>query len=82
MRRGEVFRHEQAGPGGWGDPLDRDPARVLRDVRNELVSLETARDDYGVVLDPAAWTVDEAGTARRRAALRAARPGPLPAVRR
>ena len=38
MRRGDVFRHDQPGPGGWGDPLERDPARVLRDVRNELVS--------------------------------------------
>jgi N-methylhydantoinase B len=73
MKRGDVFRHEQAGPGGWGDPLDRDPARVLRDVRNELVSPEAARDDYGVVIDAATWTVDEARTAERRAELRARR---------
>ena len=30
MRRGDVFRHEVAGAGGWGDPLERDPAMVLR----------------------------------------------------
>jgi N-methylhydantoinase B len=70
MKRGEVFRHEQAGPGGWGDPLERDPARVLRDVRNELVSLASARDDYGVVIDPATGTVDVSATADRRARLR------------
>ncbi|MGH7319215.1 MAG: hydantoinase B/oxoprolinase family protein [Candidatus Rokuibacteriota bacterium] len=73
MRRGDVFRHEQAGPGGWGDPLDREPWRVLKDVRNELVSLASARDDYGVVIDPATWTVDEAATDRRRVTLRQTR---------
>jgi len=72
MKRGEVFRHEQAGPGGWGDPLERDPERVLRDVRNELVSLAAARDDYGVVIDPAVWRVDLAATRARRADLRSA----------
>ena len=32
IRRGEVFRHELAGAGGWGDPLERDPEAVLKDV--------------------------------------------------
>jgi len=73
MKRGDVFRHEQPGPGGWGDPLERDPARVLRDVKNELVSPESARDDYGVVIDLATWAVDAPGTAGRRAELRARR---------
>jgi N-methylhydantoinase B len=82
IRRGDVLRHEQAGPGGWGDPLERAPGRVLRDARNELVSLAAARDDYGVVIDAGTWTVDEAATAAQRAALRAARPGPLPPVSR
>jgi N-methylhydantoinase B len=71
MRRGDVFVHDQPGPGGWGDPLEREPARVLRDVRNELVSPGSARDDYGVVIDGDA--VDEAATARLRADLRARR---------
>ncbi len=73
INRGDVFRHEQPGPGGWGDPLERDPAAVLRDVRNELVSLAAARDDYGVVIDPNRLTVDEAATVRLRANIRAAR---------
>jgi N-methylhydantoinase B len=72
MRRGDVFRHEQPGPGGWGDPLERDPARVERDVRNELVSPAAARDDYGVALD-ATGKVDGAATAALRARLRARR---------
>ena len=72
IRRGDVFRHEQAGAGGWGDPLYRDPARVLADVRNGFVSPASARRDYGVALDTGAWTVDEAETARLRRELRAA----------
>ena len=73
MKQGDVFRHEQPGPGGWGDPLEREPARVLRDVKNEFVSVESARDDYGVVIDVQTWTVDGAGTEQRRAELRARR---------
>jgi N-methylhydantoinase B len=73
MRRGDVFIHDQPGPGGWGDPLERESARVLRDVLNQLVSLESARDDYGVVIDTATLTVETDATARRRTELRAAR---------
>ena len=60
-----MFRHVLAGAGGWGDPLERDPAAVLRDIRNELLSPVKAEADYGVVVDLAAWTVDAAATARR-----------------
>ena len=73
MRRGEVFRHEQAGPGGWGDPLERDPARVARDVRSELVSREAARRDYGVIFAGAGVEIDAAATAALRAELAARR---------
>jgi N-methylhydantoinase B len=73
MKRGDVLVSESAGPGGWGDPLERDPARVLRDVRNEFVSPRSAHEDYGVVIDVASWTVDEAATRARRAELRASR---------
>ncbi|HUG38104.1 MAG TPA: hydantoinase B/oxoprolinase family protein [Candidatus Limnocylindrales bacterium] len=73
MRRDDVFRHDQPGPGGWGDPLARDPAHVLRDARNELVGLASVREDYGVVLDAATWTVDANATAALRAQLRARR---------
>ncbi|MCC6469906.1 MAG: hydantoinase B/oxoprolinase family protein [Alphaproteobacteria bacterium] len=66
IKRDDIFRHEIAGPGGWGDPLEREPARVLRDVRNELVTPEAAQRDYGVVIDTAAWVVDELATRRER----------------
>lgn len=73
IRRGDVLRHEIAGPGGWGDPLERDPAAVLRDVRNEIVSRGRAEACYGVVLEVGRWAVDAAATVARRAALRAER---------
>jgi N-methylhydantoinase B len=71
IRRGDVFRHVLAGAGGWGDPLERDPAAVLRDVRNELLSPARAAADYGVVVVDG--QLDAAATARRRAEIRAAR---------
>lgn len=80
IRRGQVFRHEIAGPGGWGDPLERDPALVLRDVRSELVSAEAARDEYGVVVDRRTWSVDARATQEQRAKLRKARGDAPPAV--
>src|SRR5437764_3633257 len=66
MRKGDLFRHEVAGGGGWGDPLERDPALVLKDVLNDFVSERAARDDYGVVLSGDPIVVDEAATAALR----------------
>jgi len=45
-----VMRLNPAGGGGYGLPLERDPERVLADVVNGYVSLEAARDIYGVVI--------------------------------
>ena len=73
VKGGDIFRHVLAGAGGWGDPLERDPAAVLRDVRNELLSPAKALADYGVVIDTSAWTVDTEATERRRAEIAKAR---------
>jgi len=56
-----------AGGGGWGNPLERDPERVLRDVREGYVSAEKAHELYGVVLDADERRVDEAATRALRA---------------
>src|SRR5258708_16127842 len=69
IKRGDVFRHVLAGAGGWGDPLEREPAAVLRDVRNELLSPAKAAADYGVII--ASGKVDTAATTKRRAGSRA-----------
>jgi N-methylhydantoinase B len=47
---GDGFLIETAGGGGFWNPLERDPERVLADVRSGYVSLEAARRDYGVVI--------------------------------
>jgi N-methylhydantoinase B len=73
FRKGEVFRHVHAGGGGWGDPLERDPEAVLKDVRNEFLSAAKAAEDYGVIVDVATWTVDTAATERRRGEIRSER---------
>jgi len=56
LGRGDLFRCEWAGGGGWGDPLERDPALVERDLRDGYVSAASAREDYGVVPGDAAAT--------------------------
>jgi N-methylhydantoinase B len=73
IRRGDIFRHEVAGAGGWGDPLERDPAMVVKDVRNEFVSLAAAQRDYGVVILGPDLAVDQAATWALRTRLREAR---------
>jgi N-methylhydantoinase B/oxoprolinase/acetone carboxylase alpha subunit len=47
---------ETAGGGGFGDPRRRDPHSVLRDVRNGLVTVQAARDVYGLDIDPTTLT--------------------------
>ncbi len=66
----DVYQVRTQSGGGYGDPLDRDPARVLEDVRSGVVSPGGATHTYGVVIDVAADAVDEAGTERARAAAR------------
>src|SRR4051812_29429514 len=80
VRAGEVIRIRTTGGGGWGDPLDRAPAAVLRDVRWGKVSAGAARGDYGVVLTGFGEdvAVDGDATARLREQLRTARPGDQP----
>ena len=71
---GERVLMWSGGGGGFGDPLERDPDAVARDVIAGLVSVARAHDLYGVVLADGA--VDEAATAQRREALRAGRGTP------
>src|SRR5262245_750529 len=68
-----VVMVRSAGGGGYGDPLERDAARVATDVREGYVSREAARDLYGVVVD--GTQVNASATASLRARLRAGRVG-------
>ena len=88
VRAGQVVRVVTTGGGGWGDPLARAPERVLRDVVQRKVSVQAARDAYGVVLaareadGEMEYAIDAAATAALRAALRAQRTAPLPLIDR
>ena len=72
LRSGQVIAQETAGGGGYGDPLDRDPAAVLRDVVYGYVSAARAIEDYGVVVT-SEGTVNAEATAARRADMLASR---------
>ena len=67
---GDLIRLYTPGGGGYGDPLNRKPALVAEDVRDEYIGRQTARDVYGVVFAGEGIEVDAAGTAARRADLR------------
>jgi N-methylhydantoinase B len=51
LRKGDVYRHVMAGGGGFGEPLSRDPERVREDVLDGKVTVEHAREAYGVVFN-------------------------------
>jgi N-methylhydantoinase B len=65
---GDVISFQQSGAGGYGDPLERDPARVREDVLDDFLSVEAAREQYGVVITGAGidLEVDEGATAELR----------------
>lgn len=64
---GDRVAFYSAGGGGYGDPVERDPAAVERDVLHGYVSIESARVDYGVVIDPECLKLDLVETKKLRA---------------
>jgi N-methylhydantoinase B len=74
IEQGRPIVFFQAGGGGWGDPLERDPAWVAEDIESELLSPTVARDAFGVVVTPGdrPWQhdVDLEATSRLRERLR------------
>ncbi len=65
---GDVIQFLSAGGGGYGDAFERDPEAVRQDVANGYVSIEKAREDYGVIIDSGTLEVDLAETENLRAA--------------
>jgi N-methylhydantoinase B len=80
LRPGEWIRGVEAGGGGYGDPLERDPEAVLRDVLERWVTPRAAREVFGVVLAEqggadggvTSYTIEPAATGALRAELREA----------
>jgi len=70
LRPGDVVIMDAAGGGGYGDPLERDPELVERDVAEEYVSVEGAQANYGVVIDSDTMKVDADASRKLRESLR------------
>jgi N-methylhydantoinase B len=72
LEREDIVVMESSGGGGYGDPLERDPALVLADLAEGVITSAVAMDVYGCVIT--GTTVDGSATETRRRALRASRP--------
>jgi N-methylhydantoinase B/oxoprolinase/acetone carboxylase alpha subunit len=69
-KNGELYMCTQGAGGGYGDVLERDPAAVMKDLEQELISDWTAQEIYHVVYDPSSFVVDPEATAQAREAER------------
>ena len=73
LHEGDTYETITTGGGGYGDPLTREPERVLSDVKNEYVSVNAAKESYGVVISgtrPEDLKVDESATKQLRDEMR------------
>jgi len=66
LKRDDVVRLITGVGGGYGKPFERDPERVLDDVRNECITISQAKEKYGVVIDPSTLSVDKNATSKLR----------------
>ena len=68
LKKGDIIRVVTPGAGGYGDPKKRPAEKVLKDVIEQKVSVEAAKQEYGVVVVPdgVSFRVDEAATAELR----------------
>jgi N-methylhydantoinase B len=62
LKPGDIVRVQTNAGGGFGDPFEREPELVLGDVLDRYVTLDHAREDYGVVIDLKNSKVDAAAT--------------------
>ena len=69
LKPGDAVTIDAGGGGGHGNPLEREPEMVERDVMEGYVSLESAKEDYGVVIHSRTMKVDEEATRKLRASL-------------
>jgi N-methylhydantoinase B len=67
---GDVVTMDAAGGGGFGNPFEREPELVENDVADGYVSIERAREDYGVVIDPETLKIDANASEKLRASLK------------
>ncbi len=70
VHKGDLIRIVTAGGGGWGDPFERPAELVLGDVLDAFITLESAAEEYGVILSSDGLSVDQDATHERRAMAR------------
>jgi N-methylhydantoinase B len=66
LKPGDVVTIDAPGGGGYGDPMDRELEMIEDDVADGYVTAEKAKEEYGVVIDPATCKVDAAATKKLR----------------
>lgn len=66
FKKGDVLKVLTPGGGGYGDPLERDPEKVLEDYIDGKVSLDMAREQYGVEIDKNSVKINEGKTKEKR----------------
>jgi len=66
IKSNELISFRTGGGGGYGTPFDRDPHQVLLDVKNQYISAERAREEYGVIIDDKTMKVDLEATKKCR----------------
>ncbi len=62
LKKGDIVSIRSGGGAGWGDSLERYPYLVFEDYKNGLVSLDTAKESYGVIIIPEKDSVDMEST--------------------
>ena len=67
LAAGDTIEITVPNSGGYGDPLERDPERILSDVLDEFTTVELAREKYGVVIEPGTLCLDHKATELLRA---------------
>jgi N-methylhydantoinase B len=66
LKKDDTYTSYPSGGGGWGDPMSRDAELVAADVRNEIVSFDSALKDYGVMLDTETLEINVEATKQYR----------------
>jgi len=66
LKGNDTFTILTPGGGGYGDPYERDPNMVLEDVIDEKITIEEAKEKYGVIIDPSTYRIDYSETNRIR----------------
>jgi len=70
LEPGDILDQDSGGGGGVGSPLERDVEKVRWDALNEYISIEAARNIYGVVIDAKTFEVDAEATKTLRKKLK------------